>query len=55
VVALSTVGKFAGQLYSLSDIAVLCHDVCYELNFKLLLEILEVSWNLVDAAGKFYN
>ena len=23
-------------------------------NLKLLLEILEISWNLVDAAGKFY-
>jgi len=25
------------------------------LNLKLLLEILEVSWDLVDAAGRFYN
>jgi len=24
-------------------------------NFKLLLEILEISRNLVDAPGKFYN
>ena len=25
------------------------------LNLKLLLEILEVSWDLVDAPGRFYN
>ena len=35
-------------------------DGCLQLleisgNLKLLLEILEVAWNLVDAAGKFYD
>jgi len=24
-------------------------------SLKLLLEIPEISWNLLDAAGKFYN
>ena len=24
-------------------------------NLKLLLKILDISWNLVDAPGKFYN
>jgi len=28
---------------------------CLQLLVELLMEMLEMSWNFVDAAGKFYN
>jgi len=30
-------------------------EISWNLNLKLLLEILEISWKLVDAPGKLYN
>jgi len=30
-------------------------EISWNLNLKLLLKILEISWKLVDAAGKLYN